>query len=96
MNDITLLLTFQTQSTEKKAEREQDGSGFHSSFLKSHSKKESISKVGMCYKPEELLKGIQIILTGHNDAEDVPPDVRVHALFACQLQHFGTELRDEQ
>lgn len=93
MNDISLLLTFQTQSGEKKVESEQEDL---LRISKKMNKRINEQKGRTCYKPEELLKGVQVILTGHNDAEDVPPDVRVHALLACQIQHFGTELRDEE
>lgn len=36
-------------------------------------------------EPEQLLKRIQVIFTGHHHAEDVSPDLGVHPLFPGQL-----------
>ena len=42
--------------------------------------------------PDQLLIGIQVVLAGHHNTEDVPPHVRVHSLLPGLLQHLGTEL----
>lgn len=47
-------------------------------------------------RPDQLLKGIQIILTGHDHAENVPPDLSVHPLLPGQFQDFGTKLRQKE
>lgn len=36
-------------------------------------------------KPQQLLKCIQVIFTGHKHTEDVPSDIGVHPLFPGQL-----------
>lgn len=43
-------------------------------------------------QPQQLLEGVQIIFTGHEDTEDVPSDLGVHSLFPRQLQNLRTEL----
>lgn len=45
-------------------------------------------------KPQQLLESIQIVLAGHKDTEDVSPDLSVHPLLPCQLQHFLAELKE--
>lgn len=44
-------------------------------------------------KPEQFLKRVQVIFTGHNHTEDVSSDLSVHPLFPGQLQDFGTKLK---
>ena len=41
---------------------------------------------------DQLLHTVQVVLGGHEQAEDVPPGVRVHPHLPRQLQQFGAEL----
>lgn len=46
--------------------------------------------------PQKLLKCIQVVLTGHDDTEDISPDVGVHSLLPCQLQDLTAKLEAEE
>lgn len=46
--------------------------------------------------PQQLVKGIQVVLAGHEHAEDVPSDLRVHPLLSGQFQDFGGELKTKR
>lgn len=46
--------------------------------------------------PQQLLEGIQVVLTGHDDAENALSDVGVHPLLPGKLQDLRTELRERK
>ena len=41
---------------------------------------------------DQLLHSVQVVLGGHEQAEDVPPGVRVHPHLASQIQQLGADL----
>lgn len=51
---------------------------------------------GIATIPEQLFKGVQVIFTGHDNTEDVSPDLGVHPLFPCQLQDTSTKLKSRR
>ena len=48
--------------------------------------------VGLRRTPQQFLKGIHVVLAGHDHTEDVPPDICVHSLFAGLIQNLGAKL----